>query len=75
MIYEPMLRAAVFSPDRAHRYRLTREWYSDRPPFVVIGLNPSTADESQDDPTIRRCLSFARREGCGSLVMVNRLAG
>jgi hypothetical protein len=42
--------------------------------MVVIGLNPSTADESLDDPTIRRCLSFARREICGGLVMLNLFA-
>ena len=64
---------ATFSPDRLYRYTLWREW-GDGPPFVVIGLNPSTADESQDDPTIRRCVGFAKREGCGRLVMLNLFA-
>jgi hypothetical protein len=38
---------------------------------AFIGLNPSTADEGRDDPTIRRCLGFARRWGFGLLEVVN----
>jgi hypothetical protein len=34
-------------------------------------LNPSTADASLDDPTIRRCKAFAAREGLGRLIVVN----
>lgn len=41
---------------------------------MVIGLNPSTADETQDDPTIRRCIDFAKRWGFGSLCMTNLFA-
>ncbi len=37
-------------------------------------LNPSTADAAQDDPTIRRCISFAKREGFGRLEVVNLYA-
>lgn len=37
-------------------------------------LNPSTADASVDDPTIRRCIKFSNREGAGSLVVVNLFA-
>jgi hypothetical protein len=43
-------------------------------PMVVIGLNPSVADATSDDPTIRRCVGFAKREGCGEVVMVNLYA-
>lgn len=43
-------------------------------PMVVIGLNPSTADATVDDPTILRCMGFAKREGCGELVMLNLYA-
>ncbi len=39
-----------------------------------VMLNPSTADETQDDPTIRRCQGFARREGCGGVQILNLFA-
>ena len=41
---------------------------------MFIGLNPSTADEKEDDPTIRRCIRFAEDWGCGTLCMVNLFA-
>lgn len=41
---------------------------------MVIGLNPSTADEKNDDPTIRRCIDFAKRWGFGALCMTNIFA-
>lgn len=50
-------------------YPGTRESY-----LMVIGLNPSTADEKQDDPTIRRCISFAKAWGFGALCMTNLFA-
>lgn len=65
---------ANISDDGLFRYTLWRVWDSTRPPFVVIGLNPSTADASLDDPTIRRCIGFAKRESCGRMVMLNLFA-
>ena len=41
---------------------------------MFIGLNPSTADETDDDPTVRRCVRFARDWGHGGLVMTNLFA-
>lgn len=41
---------------------------------MFIGLNPSTADESKDDPTIRRCIRFAKDWGYGGLLMMNAFA-
>lgn len=69
-----MKRDATFSPCRTYRYTLTREWEPLLPMLQVVGLNPSTADETTDDPTIRRCIGFARTWGCGSLVMTNLFA-
>lgn len=59
--------------DGEYRYWLTRQW-GDGPKACWIMLNPSTADAEQDDPTIRRCISFSKRWGCGSLVVVNLFA-
>ena len=41
---------------------------------MFIGLNPSTADETNDDPTIRRCISFAKSWGYDGLCMTNLFA-
>jgi hypothetical protein len=66
--------SAVLSDDRVYRYVLRRIWDADTAPLLVIGMNPSTADESADDPTIRRCVGFARRWGYGGLLMGNLFA-
>lgn len=66
-----MQRHATFSPCRHYRYTLHRVWSEASPLLAVIGLNPSTADETQDDPTVRRCINFARDWGHGGLVMLN----
>jgi hypothetical protein len=49
-------------------------WNDALPLCQFIGLNPSTADEMKDDPTIRRCKEFAKRWGCGGLLMTNLFA-
>ncbi|AZG77445.1 DUF1643 domain-containing protein [Methylocystis rosea] len=66
-------RAAVISKCGAYRYSLTRKW-SDAPLLSFVMLNPSTADAKDDDPTIRRCIGFARREGAGGLIVANLYA-
>ena len=65
---------ALMSTSRAYRYWLTREWNAERPRVGFVMLNPSTADAWRDDPTIRRCIGFARQWGFGSLVVVNLFA-
>ena len=72
----PAASGAVLSPDRRYRYVLWRQlrWDEDAPDFVAIMLNPSTADEAVNDPTIRRCLGFANRERAGRLIVVNLFA-
>jgi hypothetical protein len=70
-------RPATFSPCRKYRYTLWREWsdfFAGEPYLMVIGLNPSTADETTDDPTIRKCVGFAKRWGFGALCMTNLFA-
>lgn len=65
---------AVFSGCRLYRYELWRRWGpSDR--FVnFIGVNPSTADEYSNDPTIRKCIKFAQSWGYDALCMTNLFA-
>lgn len=64
---------ADLSPCRAYRYRLWRI-LGDGPALTVIGLNPSTADETEPDPTITRLTERARRGGFGMLMMLNLFA-
>lgn len=66
---------AVFSPCQRYRYWLERRGLLplDRT-AVFCMLNPSTADENVNDPTVRRCLGFARHLGCGRLIVVNLFA-
>jgi hypothetical protein len=66
--------SAVFSECTRYRYVLRRAWDSARRSVLFVGLNPSTADARADDPTIRRCIRFARDWGYGSLVMANLFA-
>lgn len=71
---ESLIRECHFSPCRTYRYQLRIIWDPTRKPKMFIGLNPSTADEVQDDPTVRRCINFAKDWGCGGLVMANAFA-
>lgn len=69
--------SAVFSPCRRWRYRLERDVArlgSTRGAVAFVGLNPSVADETLDDPTIRRCKGFAADWGFRTLVMANAYA-
>lgn len=66
--------SAVISPDGVYRYSLQRIWGENGRRITFIGLNPSTADSTTDDPTIRRCIGFAKAWGGTSLSMVNLFA-
>jgi hypothetical protein len=61
---------ARFSPCRTWRYTLTRQ-FGPGPTCMFCCLNPSTADEVKNDPTVRRCIGYARKWGFGSYVMTN----
>jgi hypothetical protein len=65
---------ATFSPCRRYRYLLWRSWGDGQRRCSFVGLNPSTADETHDDPTIRKCIGFAKRWGFGALDIVNLFA-
>jgi hypothetical protein len=54
-----------------YRYVLHRLWDKKKPKIVFIGLNPSVADERIDDNTVRKCITIARRDGFGEMVMLN----
>lgn len=62
---------AIFSPDRALRYVLTRQIGAGARVLAGSGLNPSTANAFEDDPTIRRGIGFGRSWGCALYVMTN----
>lgn len=63
---------ALFSSDRVYRYALWRPVGGGNGKIVsFIGLNPSTADEVQNDPTVRRCINFARSWGYSAMYMLN----
>lgn len=79
-----MIRTATFSTCRLYRYSLWRAW-NCKPAkgrytifrgryAMFIGLNPSTADETNDDPTVRRCIRYAQAWGFDGLCMTNIFA-
>lgn len=68
-----MIKSAEISDCGRYRYSLRRAW-GDGPTVAFIGLNPSTADAENDDPTIRRCIGFAQAWGYSSLLMLNLFA-
>lgn len=62
---------ATFSDCRRYRFALWRIWDHRKPFIQFIGLNPSTADEHADDPTLRRVIGFAQSWGYGGAYMTN----
>lgn len=70
----PVQKSALLSDCGKYRYSLERIWEPLKPVCTFVGLNPSTADAFEDDPTIRRCMSYAYYWGYGSMVMLNLFA-
>jgi hypothetical protein len=72
-----MPNECVFSPDRSHRYTLIHRWDELLNPdygIAWICLNPSTADEHQLDPTLRRIRDFSAMWGYSFFIMLNLFA-
>lgn len=65
---------AKLSDCRNYRFALWRTWDDSKPFAMIIGLNPSTADEVNDDPTLTRCINFAKSWGYGGVCMTNLFA-
>jgi hypothetical protein len=65
---------AVFDESGAYRYRLWRRWEQGLPSVCFVMLNPSTADATNNDPTISRCVNMAAASGYGGLEVVNLYA-
>ena len=67
----PVIASAVISECGKYRYSLSRVWDENKPRVLFIMLNPSTANAEKDDPTIRRCIGFAKDWGYGGIYVVN----
>ena len=64
-------RTAMLSPCERYRFQLGRHWDRENGFVLFVMLNPSTADANQDDPTIRRCMDFAKSWGYGGIEVCN----
>lgn len=73
-LFPKIKSGAEFSPCGNYRYQLWRIWDETKPKVAFIGLNPSTANEETNDPTIRRVISFANKWGYGGVIMYNLFA-
>jgi hypothetical protein len=69
-----VIKEAVIDKSGRYRYSLIRSWDSNLDRVTFVMLNPSTADANTDDPTIRRCIGFAKSWEYGSLEVVNLFA-
>ena len=68
------LATATFDVTRRFRFRLSRVWDPGGPRVCFVMLNPSTADASTLDPTVRRCAGYASAWGAGALEVTNVFA-
>ncbi len=66
-------RSAIISECGKYRYWLWRRW-SHAPILCFVLLNPSTADGMKDDPTVRKCIGFAKLNGFGGIGIANLFA-
>lgn len=69
-----MLKQAIFSNCYNYRYSLSRLWDNNKETCLFIGLNPSTADACQDDPTIKKLIAYASQWNLGGFQICNLFA-
>jgi hypothetical protein len=65
---------ALYSDDERYRYMLIRRWHRTGIAPIFLMLNPSTATEEINDPTVARCCGFARSWGYGGVAVLNLFA-
>ena len=66
-----MIKSAILSKNRKHRYLLSRIWDLNNENILFIMLNPSSADEDIDDATTTKVISFSKKWGYGGLHICN----
>lgn len=69
-----IIRTAIFSRCKKYRYILGRSWDADKPSLLCVLLNPSTADAYRDDPTNKKVMKWAIKNGFGVLTFCNLFA-
>lgn len=72
-LFQNRAKSAILSDCGLYRYRLERRWGPQKP-WVFILINPSTADDVEDDPTVTRLVERAKRGGAGGIVVLNLFA-
>lgn len=72
--FNDMKRQAKISPDGKYRYNLSRIWDEEKPKILFIMHNPSTADHTSDDPTMKRVINYAKDWGYGGVFVGNLYA-
>ena len=65
---------AKISEDKRYRYKLTRVWDKSKKRICFVGLNPSKADETENDPTVWKLVRYADSWGYGGMTVVNLFA-
>lgn len=73
-VIDDVAKYATLSPCGKYRYRLQRQWRAGDHTVLWIMLNPSTADSTNDDPTIRRCIAFSKAWGYEGMAVGNLFA-
>lgn len=70
-----MIKDAILDKERKYRYMLKRQWGECNNNFInFVLLNPSTANETVEDPTIKACIKFSQNFGYDGFYVTNLFA-